>query len=340
MDLYGGAARNFPATQHIQYAGKFKDKWWDASILQFITNQDYKGMFHKKGTEIRVPIRPVVQIRDTTPGGGIIYQKPKGREEIMTIGRESYWALEFLPEDTEFSAIDIKNPLIGDAANQMAEWIEMKFGADIINKVHPDNSGNTAGRRSHGYMLGAVGSTGSSTSTRPNAVKLFKTQAQCDADSGTTYKEVGPDYVYHCFSCLKEQKGAKGREFFMVIPTIMADRIQCSELKMAGWMNEANSSLRKDVTAIGSFNGNNNNIYVDDTMLPIFSESYGTGTVNVYPVLFGAKIATTFAQEVVWRDSNLKDIASWDDYHRCKTVYDWMVRYRQFIGVGYVYMAA
>ena len=71
MDLYGGAARNFPATQHIQYAGKFKDKWWDASILQFITNQDYKGMFHKKGTEIRVPIRPTVQIRDTTPGGGI-----------------------------------------------------------------------------------------------------------------------------------------------------------------------------------------------------------------------------------------------------------------------------
>ena len=69
MDLYNGAARNFPSTQQIQYAGKFKDKWWDASILQFITNGDWKGKFFKKGTEIRVPIRPTVNIHDTTPGG-------------------------------------------------------------------------------------------------------------------------------------------------------------------------------------------------------------------------------------------------------------------------------
>ncbi len=335
MDLYGGAARNFPATQHIQFAGKFKDKWWDASILQFITNGDWKGTFHKKGTEIRVPIRPTVNIHDTTPGGGIIYQKPKGREEVFTIGRESYWALEFMPEDVEFAAIDIKNPLIGDAANQMAEHIEMKFGADIINKAHPDNCGNAAGRRSGGFDLGDVGTVTVNSTTYPKAVKLYKTQAQCDSGS-EPHKEVGPDFVYHCFSCLKEQKGAKGREFFMVIPTVMADRIMCSELKMAGWMNEANTTLRKDVTALGSFNGNGNNIYVDDTMLPVFSETLGGNAVNVYPVLFGAKIATTFAQEVVWRDSNLKDVASWDDYHRCKTVYDWFVRYRQFLGVAYV----
>ena len=67
-------------------------------------------------------------------------------------------------------------------------------------------------------------------------------------------------------------------------------------------------------------------------MLPIFKE----GSINVYPILFGSKVATTFADEVVFRDDNMKDIETWDEYHRCKSVYDWFLRFPEFIGVAYV----
>lgn len=330
-DLYNGAARSFPGTQQTIYEGKFRDMWWDQSIMQFVCNTDWKGRFRKKGTAIKVPVRDKVIIRDTRPGEGIIYQKLKGNEEDFTIGRESYWALEFMPEDQAFSALNLKDPHLADAAKEMSEHIETKFGADIINKIHADNKGNAAGCRSHGYDLGDVGLDGNS---KLKAVKLFKTQAACDAASSTDHphKEVAPDFIYHCFSCLKEQKGGKGREYWMVIPTILADRVQTSEIKLAGWMNEANSSLRKDVSFLGSFNGNNNHIIVDDTMLPIFKE----GAINVYPILFGSKVATTFADEVVFRDDNMKDIETWDEYHRCKSVYDWFLRFPEFIGVAYV----
>lgn len=332
-DLYNGAARNFPSTQHTIYENKFRDMWWDASIMQFITNNDWKGRFRKIGTEIRVPVRPTVKIRDTVPGAGIIYQKPKGTDEMFTIGRESYWALEFMPEDMEFSALDFKSPLIKDAGDAMAEHIEKKFGYDIINKVPAINKGNSAGFRSHGYDLGA---TGTEASGRPKAVKLFQTQTQCDAASDSTYphKAVGPDFLYTCFSALKEQKGGKGREYWMVLPTIVSNKIHTSEIKMCGWMDLANTMLRKDVDFLGSFNGANNHLIVDDTLLPTFSED----GKNIYPILFGSKIATTFADEVVIRDSNLKDIDSWDEYHRCKSIYDWFLRYPEFIGLAYVYL--
>lgn len=321
MKLFGNAPTSFP--HQIQYQNSYRRKYREKSILPLITNSGWKGHFYKKGMEIRVPIQPTVIIRDTHPGEGIIYQKPKAPEEVFTIGRESYWALEFMPEETEFIPWDVKAPIVNDASEQLAEHIEMKFGKDIILKIDERNKGHHAGARSGGFDLGGPEDGG--------AIKLFKTQKQADDDSSHDHKEVAPDFIVHCFNSLKEQKGGKGQDFWMVVPTVVADRVQTSELKMAGWMNEANSLLRKDVSAIGGLGGGT--IIQDDQMLPIFKDSAGK---NVYPILFGSKVATTYADEVVFRGNNLTDKDSWDEYHRCKTIYDWFLRFPEFLGVAYV----
>lgn len=319
-DLYNGAPRAFNATTQIQYQNAYKRKYRDRSIMGMVTNSEWKGRFYKKGTTIRIPIQPSVIIRETKPGADIIYQKPQDTYEDFTIGREFYWALAFMPEDMAFAAWDPKSPIVADAADEMAEFIERKFGRDIINKCDVHNTGNTAGARTGGFKVGA-----------PNApVTLYKTQAQCDAATSVTNRNVAADYIVHANNCIKEQKGAKGQEFFTVIPTVVADYIQTSELKLAGLYDEQNSLLRKDVSALGRLGGSL--VIQDDVMLPFFKLS----GANVYPVIFGSKKAITFADEVVFRDSNLKDKDSWDDYHRCKTVCDWFVRYPEYFGVGYV----
>lgn len=322
-DLFKGAPRAFVGNAQTQYQDAYKRKYRDRSIMGMITNSDFKGKFHKKGTKIQIPIQPTVIIRETQPGGGIVYQKPHDTFEEFNIGREFYWALEFMPEDTAFSPWDPKSPIVADAADEMAEFIERKFGADAINKVDVHNTGNFAGARTGAFDVGDV----------DTPVKLYKTQAQCDAASGD-HKNVVADYMVHCVNCIKEQKGAKGQDYFVVVPTVVGDRIQTSELKTFGWMDGLNTLLRKDVSALGQLGGAT--IIQDDVLLPIFKDS---ASKNVYPIFFGSKKAFTFADEVVFRDSNLKDKDSWDDYHRCKTVCDWFALYPEFAGVGYIQLA-
>lgn len=327
-DLFKGMPRSFEATQQISYQNAYKRKYEDKSIMDLITNSDFKGKFYKKGTTIRLPIQPKVMIRETQPGGGIIYQKPKDTHEDFTIGREYYWALEFMPEDTAFAPWDPKSPIVNDAAREMAEHIETQFGADIINKCNKYNTGNHAGARSEGFDLGDVSENGAQ-------VFLYETTAARN-EGGQKHRAVAPDFIVHCINCIKEQKGAKGQDFFAVIPTIVADKIQTSELKLAGLYEERNSLLREDVAALGKLGGAT--VIQDDTMLPIFKDT--TNNCNVYPILFGSKKAITFADEVVFRDSSMKDISSWDEFHRCKTVCDWFVLYPEFFGVAYVSLAS
>ena len=322
-DLYNGAPRSFTATQQIQYQNAYKRKYRDRSIMGDITNSEFKGKFYKKGTTIKVPIQPTVIIRDTQPGGGIIYQKPADTFEDFTIGRESYWGLEFMPEDTAFAPWDPKSPIVADAADEMAEHIERKFGLDIINKCDARNTGNEAGARSGGFKLGEPGSG--------KQVFLYGTE-DAKNKSSATYKEVAADFIVHCGNCLKEQKGGKGQDLWCVMPTIIGDRIQTSELKLAGLYDDRNSLLRSDVSMLGKLNGMT--LIQDDVMLPIFKDV--TKDCNVYPILFGSKKAISFADEVVFRDNGMKDVGSWDEFHRCKTVYDWFVLYPEFFGVAYV----
>ena len=326
-DLYGGAPRSFTATQQIQYQNSYKRKYRDKSIMGEITNSDYKGRFYKKGTKIRIPIQPTVIIRDTKPGAGIIYQKPTDTFEDFNIGKESYWGLQFTPEDLAFAPWNPKDPIVADAADEMAEHVERKFGLDIINKCHKYNTGNHAGARSGGFDLGGTGSG--------DQVFLFETSEE-RGKSTMAHKCLAADHIVNCVNSIKEQKGAKGQDYFCVIPTIVASKIQTSELKYAGLFDDRNSLLRSDISMLGKLGGAT--LIQDDVMLPIFKDT--ENKCNVYPIIFGTKKAITFADEVVFRDNGMKDIGTWDEYHRCKTVYDWFVMYPEFFGVSYVSIAA
>lgn len=325
-NLYQGAPVPFVGATQINYRNAYKRRLKDRMILGDITSGELKGQFYKKGMTVRIPVPGRVIIRDTQPGAGILYQEPNDTHEDATVGRESYWGLKFQPESTSFMPWDPKGEYFTNATDEMAEHIERKFGRDIINKCHPRNTGNTAGARTGAFDLGGVGNG--------EAVVLYKTQTQCDAATSVTHREVACDYIVNGFDCLMEQKGAKGEEFFAIIPSVVANRIHTSELKNIDAFAGRNNILRNSVRMLGNLGGGT--IIQDDVMIPIFKDS---SNKNVYPIVWLSKKAITFYDEVVFRDSNMKDVDSWDEFHRCKSVYDWYVMFPEFFAVGYCQLA-
>ena len=305
--LPSGAQPNFPGTQNIIYENAFRKRFRDKSILPLITNRKWEGRFKGKGTEIEVPVLPLIHTTKTKMGDKIQYQTPKSTMEKFVIDRERYFALKFEDEDRLFSAFDIQSPILAEGATQMAEDVEEEFLSDIYTKVHKCNQGANAGFRSQSYNLGTSGAP--VTLTKADAV----------------------DYISKCAAAMSEMPGGQDAKFWCVIPTAVAQRLQTSELKMANWMGDAKSVLRGSVNVLGELCGMT--IYVDNK-LPMWISNANSAN-NVYNILFGDDSAVSFAEEVSIKDK-LQDKDEWGDFHRSKMIYDWFVRYPERIGTGFV----
>ena len=310
--LQNGASA-FPATQAIQYQKRFRERFRDTSILPLVTNREWQGNFKGTGTEIDIPVLPVLHSKKTTPGAKINYQRPKASMEKFTIGRERYIALTIEDEDKLFAGFNIEGPVLEEATKVMSEDVEQEFWGDILTKAHAANLGNAAGYRSGHYKLG--------TSVTPQT--LYATKAE--ATSPNTMCAV--DYMLQLPAAIKELPGGKEKPVRIIVPTVLGYVLQTSELKQADLTGDAVSSLRKDLQVIGKLGGSD--IIVSDK-LPVFQNSG-----NVYPIVAIDTSAITFAEEVRIKDK-LQDTEEWGDFHRSKLIYDWFVRYPEFFSVGYV----
>ena len=88
-----GVPLNHPGTQQAIIAKGFKKRLRDTSILPYITNNTYQGEFRHSGTEIQIPILPIITPYRMKPGDKMKYQIPKSTVESFFIGREMGWGL-------------------------------------------------------------------------------------------------------------------------------------------------------------------------------------------------------------------------------------------------------
>lgn len=320
-NLFPNGQLNYPSTQQTIFETTFKQRFRDKSILPLICNRSFEGRFRKKGTEIKVPILPIIETHKMKAGDLPKYQSPKGSEESFFINRERYFGLKFEDEDKIFSSMDIESPVLAEANRQMAEDVEQEFLADIITKVHECNTGNEAGIRSGSYKLG------SST----DSLYLFKTQAAYDNAAATiTNKSLAPEFIVACINALNEMPGGLDTKPFVIIPTAIANILQTSELKMANWLGDAQSVMRKSVRFLGELNGAT---IIVDNQLPMWKAD-GNEPAK-FAVYFGDKSAVSFADEARIT-AKLEQAGEWGTFHRSKMIYDWFVKYPERIGCGYV----
>jgi len=190
----------------------------------------------------------------------------------------------------------------------------------VYVKCHVSNQGNAAGYLSGSYDLGAV----------LTPTYIYKLTSQADS-SAKAHKDVGPDFICHLVNSMSEQPGAENITPQVVIPTIVADRIQTSELKQVSLSGDDISLVRKDIKYIGDLGGAH--VYVSN-LLPIIPADGDLPQRYVCQCLDNSAI--TYFGDVGEIETGLKDINVRGEFNRAFWDYEWFVRYPERMATAIV----
>ncbi len=253
------------------YAGKLLIKFYEASVLGEITNTDYEGMIRDQGDTVIIRTTPDLTIRDHTKGMTLQNEQPESPPVTLEINKGKYWS--FVTEDVDKVQTDIKNFVeawTSDASYQLRNEIEKTVLQDIYADVHAKNMGKTAGAQSSSFDLGA--------STDPLLIN--------QDGSGTADARV-VDTVVDCGTVLDEQNCPDDGRFFLMPPKVIGT-IKKSELKDASLAGDSTSIIRNGkIGMIDRF-----------TIYKTGNLAFDT-TDAAWHCLFGTKVATTFATQLV-----------------------------------------
>ena len=326
--------QNFTTTQQIQYATAFKQRLHEKSIISRVTNSEWQGKFKGKGTVLEVPVLPIFTTNKRKKGDKVEYADLQNWKEKFSINREMDCNFKIDDEDNEFSALNLESPFTQERSRQMAEDLDKEFFNDIYAKVHQNNCGNEAGFRSGAYKLG--------TATQP--AYLYKSDelaaATYAANHAVSVNVV--DYITQCASALEEMPGGLDTTPFCIVPTVVGQRLQTSELSKSDWMGDNGvSTVRKNVKFLGKIGGmeiiqcNQLPMWTGVTTKKADGSTDDQSAAKEFLILFGDTSAVTFADEIN-RQEKMRDKDEWADFFRAREVYDWFMRYPERMGYGIV----
>lgn len=302
------------------YLPELKKRFRDATLINRITNAEFKGKFKNRGTEVKVRCLPLLTTTSRRRGEVVTYQEPEAFDETFKIDRERTIALKTNTEDEMFTDIDgWATKTMQDGGLQMAIDIEREFHEDIGSKCHVKNQGNTAGVESESYVLG--------TAAAP--LSIYKTDAQVAA-SVAAQKGNAIDFIAEMAATLAEQPGGDDVDPWCIIPVWMSSKLITSELKDASAMGDSVSVLRKGIQFLGAIAGMR--IYTSNLVTKIAATE---ALPARFQVLFGDNSAITFADEATLSE-RLQDVKHWGQFHRSLMIYDWFVRYSERFGTAIV----
>jgi hypothetical protein len=141
----------------ILYAGKTIKRYYETSIIPYISNTDYEGMIKAQGNEVRIRTVPEIAIEDHAIGDVITNQRPISEAKTLTIDKAKRWS--FIIDDIEQVQTDLKNRVTEwsqNAAENLDAHICTDVLADFPAYVSEDNKGKAAGLRSSSIDLGGT----------------------------------------------------------------------------------------------------------------------------------------------------------------------------------------
>lgn len=148
-----------PIMQYIPilYAGKTIKRYYESSIIPFISNTDYEGMIKAQGNEVKIRTVPEIAIEDHAIGDVITNQRPLSEAKTLLIDKAKRWS--FIIEDIEQVQTDLKNR-VTEWSQNAAENLDAVICTDVLmdlpGDVSSDNKGIAAGLRSHMINLGGA----------------------------------------------------------------------------------------------------------------------------------------------------------------------------------------
>jgi len=284
---YGGASRTFIPEL---WSTKLAVKYYEGSVLNQISNTDYEGEIKNVGDKVNIRTIPDITIRDYSKGASLTYENPESPLVELAIDRAKYWAMAI--DDIDAYQSDLK--LLDDWAEDAGEKMKSVLDADVLGTIYADvdsaNAGQTAGAISGSYDLGTTGAFVTLTTT--NII----------------------DYIVHLGSVLDEQSVPEtGR--WLVLPSVLANRVKRSELKDASVAGDGTSILRNGrMGMIDRFT-----VYRSNNV-----ESVVDGTDTVFNVLAGHTSALTFAMQIT-KTQHIVGESSFEEKLRGLSVYGFKV---------------
>lgn len=312
---------NFPATQHIIFETEFRRRLRDLSVVDKIVSKSWKGRFRSTGTQIQIPVLPLIRTNKRNPGDPVVYQDVKGASETFTIQRERDVAFHVGVEDTLFTPMNLESEVNKEARAQFAEDRDTEFFADIYAKCHKSNCGGKAGVRHGAYDLG--------TATAP--VYLYKTDGDATTAGGASaHKFSATEFVANLVATIEEWPGGSQGELTVLAPTCVLNRLLNSELKYANRMGDACSVLRKGVKYLGDIAGAH---VIGCNQLPYWEADTTSSLPQRFCCMVVNSKAIEYADEVII-DETVKDKDQYGNFYRTMAIYDWFARYPELFGYG------
>lgn len=215
MPNYSGQSKFIPEI----WAGKFLEKFYDATVLAAISNTDYEGEIKSEGDTVYIRTKPTLTIRDYVRGQKLQTERPDSVAVTLQINKGKYFSAEAEDIDRVQSDMELMNTWSEDASEQMKIVIDQDVLTNISTDIDAKNKGATAGRISGNIDLG----------TASTPISVTKANVL--------------DYIVDLGTVLDEQNIPEtGR--FIVIPAWMAGMIKKSDLKDASLTGDGTSVLR------------------------------------------------------------------------------------------------
>lgn len=247
------------------WSGKLLVKFYAATCLTEVTNNDYEGEVKAQGDKVYIRTVPDITISDYQKGQNLTNQVPTSTPVTLTVDKAKYWSVVIDDIDKAQTDLKLMDSFTGDAAEKMKITIEKQVFGAVYADVAATNKGATAGVDSGDINLGTEAAPVQLTAT--NAVdKLL--------DLGVVMDEAN----------LPET----GR--FAIIPPWFGRMLKASDLKNAQLTGDKVTPLRNGL--IGEVD--RMKIFVSNNLAKVVNGS----SVNVWHCLAGIKDAVSFASQL------------------------------------------
>lgn len=283
------------------WARKLLERFYDASVLPYISQTDYEGEIRDKGSKVYINQVPDIEIRDYSMGDSLILQRPEQEKIELDIDQGKYWS--FIMDDVADAQAmtNMMGPWSENASERMKITVDTDVLAYLFDQADADNQGATAGRISQNIDLGTTGAAIAVSST--NVISHIVDHGQA----------------------LDEQNiPESGRK--LVIPAWMAARLKKSDLKDASITGDGTSVMRNG--RLGMID--RYELYVSN-LLPRATDG---GNICTYIYSIHPK-ALTFASQLV-KTETLRAESTFGNIMRGLKVYGRKVVLPEAYTIGYV----
>ena len=283
----------------------------DNLLFTRLVNREYEGELKQYGDTITIRKEPVIKAQDYVHGAQIEYPDYSVTDSVQfTVKRAK--VVPFRINDIDKMLSDLPDwtsrwSALGGIA--LAQTKEIEFFEDFASFPDQHNCGKTAGLRSESYNLGEKGSP-----------------VQVVAAGASAGQENVVDLISKAAAAMAEQPGGFKGTPWMVIPPVMAQKIQTSELRAANFSGDSKTLLRSDLEAIGNLCGFD--IYQSNLL---FKETGDNGNEWVIP--FGDNSAITYVDQITLSEVKDDPYVIGQKNHHSLSIYHWFPIHPEHCGM-------